>query len=65
MPHRIQLRLRLLRGEIQIMNSKVYPNRGMNLIPNPHTIPEILPVDPMEVALVVEAVEQRVDLGKS
>jgi hypothetical protein len=47
------------------MNIKVYPNRGMNPIPNPLIIPEILPVDPMGVALVVEAVEQRVDLGKS
>ncbi len=65
MPHRIPPQWRLLRGEIQIMNIKVYPNRGMNPIHNPLIIPEILPVGPMGVALVVEAVDQRVDLGKS
>ena len=65
MPHRIPPQRRLLRGEIQIMNIKVYPNRGMNPIPNPLIILEILPVDPMGVVQVVEAVEQRVDLGNS
>jgi hypothetical protein len=47
------------------MNTKVYPNRGMNPIPNPLIILEILPVDPMGVVQVVEAVEQHVDLGNS
>jgi hypothetical protein len=61
----ILLQKRLLLGEIQIMNIKVYPNSEM--IPTPHLI-QIMEIpqeaDPLEVVLVaVGVVARHVDLG--